>query len=199
MKVLNALTSGDVSFPYTVMSKTKVINAMKNPNTYFIASNYEILQSIYDAIAPTDVQGYTLIKQSVGFKRLHLYPGCKIRCLDSSNNYHNGQLLTVSNITSTFIVGIDVNTDREIVVEKVNGSYPVGPANLLTVHKSQGYTLPDVIICYDNMFEISMLYTAVTRASTSVSFYSTKEHSPKVLVETMHGRELEELSKFSMM
>ena len=42
------------------------------------------------------------------------------------------------------------------------------PQNYLTVHKSQGKTLEKIIVCIDDMFEISMFYTALTRARTDI-------------------------------
>lgn len=42
------------------------------------------------------------------------------------------------------------------------------PYNYITIHKSQGKTLNKVLLCIDDLFEISMLYTALTRAKTDI-------------------------------
>jgi hypothetical protein len=198
IQLLNALMAGDRNFNYKFVSKMNIINLLKNPGTFFLGSNYEILQEIYNLYSQ-EFPKHVTIKQIEGFKTLHLYAGCKIRCLESSEHYYNGQILLILDITPSFLLCQDTITGSEVIVEKVNNSYPVGPYNFLTVHKSQGYTLPNDIICIDNMFELSMLYTAVTRASTSVVFYSKSEQNVDKLIESMHGVELEQLSKFSLM
>lgn len=42
------------------------------------------------------------------------------------------------------------------------------PYNYITIHKSQGKTLNKILLCVDDLFEISMLYTALTRAKTDI-------------------------------
>lgn len=42
------------------------------------------------------------------------------------------------------------------------------PYNYITIHKSQGKTLDKILLCIDDLFEISMLYTALTRAKTDI-------------------------------
>lgn len=42
------------------------------------------------------------------------------------------------------------------------------PYNYLTIHKSQGKTLDKIVVCIDDLFEISMFYTALTRAKTDI-------------------------------
>ena len=73
--------------------------------------------------------------------------------------------------------------------------FPVGPYNLLTVHKSQGYTLENVIVCIDNMFEVSMMYTAATRASNSLMFYSKTGNNIQLLLEAFNKNDLDDLMK----
>ena len=48
--------------------------------------------------------------------------------------------------------------------------YPLLPPNFITVHKAQGLSLDKVLVILDDMFEITMLYTAITRAITDVKF-----------------------------
>lgn len=48
---------------------------------------------------------------------------------------------------------------------------PIIPINLITIHRSQGLTLNKIIIILDDLFEITMLYTAITRAKEDVLFY----------------------------
>ena len=46
------------------------------------------------------------------------------------------------------------------------------PYNYLTIHKSQGKTLDKIVVCIDDLFEISMFYTALTRAKTDIKLIS---------------------------
>lgn len=46
------------------------------------------------------------------------------------------------------------------------------PYNYLTIHKSQGKTLDKIVVCIDDLFEISMFYTALTRAKTDIKLVS---------------------------
>ena len=66
-----------------------------------------------------------------------------------------------------------------------NSYYPILPANMITVHRSQGKGYDNVIICVDNLFDICMLYTAVTRARKEVLFYSTIATSRNDYVSTL--------------
>ena len=47
------------------------------------------------------------------------------------------------------------------------------PINFLTAHKSQGMTIKKVLIYYNNLFDVSMLYTMCTRASENIVFYGS--------------------------
>ena len=51
------------------------------------------------------------------------------------------------------------------------------PYNFITCHKAQGRTIPKVLLILDDLFEITMLYTAITRARDDVKFIKFK-HLP---------------------
>ena len=53
--------------------------------------------------------------------------------------------------------------------------FPILPNNLITYHKAQGKTIDNVILCVDNVFEFSMLYTGLTRAKNNVLLFSFSE------------------------
>ena len=53
--------------------------------------------------------------------------------------------------------------------------FPILPNNLITYHKAQGKTIDNVILCVDNIFEFSMLYTGLTRAKNNVLLFSFSE------------------------
>lgn len=51
------------------------------------------------------------------------------------------------------------------------------PYNFITCHKAQGRTIPKVLLILDDLFEITMLYTAITRARDDIKFIKFK-HLP---------------------
>lgn len=53
--------------------------------------------------------------------------------------------------------------------------FPILPSNLITYHKAQGKTINNVILCVDNLFEFSMLYTGLTRAKNNVLLFTFNE------------------------
>lgn len=204
MQVITALRSNDLTFPYTFITKGDIINRLSKPDYYLLASNYEILQAIYELMVPlySVKSGYVCIKQgknATAFKRLHLYANCRLRALDTFDNVQNGQELIFKQVIQRILVCEDVITHEQVNIQpNHDGVYAVGPYNMLTVHKSQGYTLENVIVCYNKMFEVSMLYTAVTRASQSVCFYSHYSiPSTSELLQEMHANELSDLEKLS--
>ena len=74
--------------------------------------------------------------------------------------------------------------------------YPITPAYLLSVHKSQGRSIDKVIVCVDGMFDISMLYTAITRTKTKLMFYSKEgqENRVKALINAAFVDEFKQLN-----
>lgn len=51
-----------------------------------------------------------------------------------------------------------------------NSIVPLLPTNFITIHKSQGLSFDKVLVILDDLYEITMLYTAITRARTDVKF-----------------------------
>ena len=74
-----------------------------------------------------------------------------------------------------YLYQIDYVDDENITPVKY---FPLIPAYLSTFHKSQGKTYNNVIICVDDLFDFTMLYTGITRARESVLFYTDVEYVP---------------------
>lgn len=71
------------------------------------------------------------------------------------------------------------------------------PIFLLTIHKSQGKTIDNVIVCVDDMFDISMMYTAITRAKNNLLFFSKENNEKercKVLIKNAYVEEFKQLN-----
>ena len=57
--------------------------------------------------------------------------------------------------------------------------YPICPNFLISIHKSQGRTIENVIFCIDELFDMSMLYTGITRAKNKLMFFSEEKNEIK--------------------
>lgn len=110
----------------------------------------------------------------------------------SYNN--NDKLLLTANLNEHFTNGDTViirresdetvkliKENHEYIFELNMKKYPLLPLNMLTIHKSQGLTLNKIIVILDDLFEITMLYTAITRASKNVKFLIFNKQNLKKL------------------
>lgn len=56
------------------------------------------------------------------------------------------------------------------------GYFDILPYNYLTIHYAQGRGFKNVCLCVDDMFEIAMLYTGITRAKENIYFITLKDN-----------------------
>lgn len=88
----------------------------------------------------------------------------------------NGDIL----VANENIEDMDLVNGEEYIIENVDDELLMFnikkflPYNYLTIHKSQGKTLDKIVVCIDDLFEISMFYTALTRAKTDIKLISLK-------------------------
>lgn len=86
----------------------------------------------------------------------------------------NGDIL----VANENIEDMDLVNGEEYVIKDVDDELLMFnikkflPYNYLTIHKSQGKTLDKIVVCIDDLFEISMFYTALTRAKTDIKLIS---------------------------
>lgn len=176
-------------------------------NYVYIAANYNQLQEIYDMFYKDvlfSIADLTIINQNipktVGYRRLYLYPGMTIftTITDKNLGVYNGETLTIKTILPN-VLECTKKDGETVYIEKVtyeNEQYfPISPSFLLTVHKSQGKTINDVIVCVDNMFTISMLYTAMTRAANNLVFHTTTSDKNKAITQASKYKEFKQLYK----
>ena len=91
------------------------------------------------------------------------------------NNINVGELkLNDVNVNELKINELKINQQQNTRI--VNTSKLL-PYNFITCHKAQGRTIPKVLLILDDLFEITMLYTAITRARDDVKFIKFK-HLP---------------------
>lgn len=196
--VLNAIYSKDEKFAYPFVDDVNECVALIDQGYVFISSMYKYIQGVYDALnkvwreCRNDVRTFDQpITFRAGLKRLHLYPGIevmvtatsKFKGVDGTPLYYNGEYVRWFGEMSVdgTIVCINSQGQRVEIAQEVDDSvpcmptyYPLIPRALITVHKSQGQTIDNVIVCIDDVFDMCMLYTAITRAKNDVRFYTTK-------------------------
>lgn len=172
-------------------------NKLINKGFSVIGATYGILQGVYDnyMLQFQGLPSYVCINQNVddisGFKQLHLYEGCPIRFTETNSDkgWYNGQRGKILRITqSSVFCTCELNGEEcDYIVDFEHGRYPFGPENIFTIHKAQGYTIDNVLICIDNMFELTMMYTAITRAANAIAFYTNHRNIEKrVFIERIY-------------
>lgn len=216
IKTLNAIYNKDDSFRYKFIDTSGVLKLLLNDSFVLLASKYIIIQRVYDQLAKRwrdQGKEVTTIEQNISFeiglKRLYVYPGIKLittstqKC--SNPAYYNGQeitctdIITSSNHDTDILVcnsnGVDICISKEQLFDNDVYYFPVLPANMITVHKSQGRSIQNVIVCIDELFDMSMLYTAITRARNGVLFYSTSSNPLETLFKNAYIDEYKEMNE----
>jgi hypothetical protein len=125
---------------------------------------------------------YTYLEQS--YSMLNIQKEFKLNTDIGKISYNNNdKLLLTTNLNDHFTNGdtVIIRQESNEIVKLIKNEfvyifefgmkkYPLLPLNMLTIHKSQGLTLNKIIVILDDLFEITMLYTAITRASKNVKF-----------------------------
>lgn len=85
------------------------------------------------------------------------------------SNFSNGDVIKIVDVCDDCI---EISKENQKLNIKPNSEnvYPLMPLNFYTVHKAQGKTFEKIVVILDDMFELSMLYTAITRAKDDVKF-----------------------------
>lgn len=199
-QILTNIYSKNISFNYQFVSFFDIPKLILNENYVFIASKYSILQKIYDYIYTTywcnknnKLDIITIeqhISYSSGFKNLYLYSGMKIIVCDTDEQkkYINGEeLIFTGNIECNKLKCYSESRKEIVYIHKIKEVemshseefYPICPNFLISIHKSQGRTIENVIFCIDELFDMSMLYTGITRAKNKLMFFSEEKNEIK--------------------
>lgn len=209
-ELLNNIYAANKDYNYEFVEYVNLNKLIALEGYVFIASKYKILQDIYDMLYDTYLKDKNpviidqhQIGNGLGYNRLYLLPGMNIiTCTTIKNEYINGQeLIFTGNEEAQGLKCINPETNELVYVHKIPDSfgtlyYPITPSNLLSVHKSQGRTINKVIVCIDEMFDVSMLYTAITRAKEHLVFYSRqpKENRVEQLIKSASIPEFKQLN-----
>lgn len=100
-----------------------------------------------------------------------------------NQNFTNGDIIKINDITNDAItISLHCNPDNKTIIKKSDcktdntnetsesTSFPLLPLNFYSIFKAQGKSFDKIIVVLDDMFEITMLYTAITRARENVEF-----------------------------
>ena len=145
-----------------------MFNDWANINQYtIIASRHSLLKKVYNM---TNHQGVIVINSDIGLLNLK-YKETVMLTKNLNKDFVNGDLVKVVNSKS--IINLketktyNFECDEEYMLSK---KLPILPSNYLTIHKSQGLGFDKIVVVLDDLFEISMLYTALTRAKQEIKF-----------------------------
>lgn len=132
-------------------------------DTVFIASTYKNLKRLYKQ------EGSGGVKTRIGF--VDYSPEKNYILTKNLTKIFNGDDVKIITVEEDFIK-LSNGTDTEELKRNDNGYFDVLPYNYLTIHYAQGRGFKNVCLCIDDMFEIAMLYTGITRAKENIYFIS---------------------------
>lgn len=160
-----------------------------------IAPTYKQLQIIYDYIHKFNNNSIVIQQKcSAGFSVLYLNVGEYVYTTVNGDKYYNGEILQIIDISDSNIICKNKDGENVNVCKVDNEYFPISPVYLYTVHKSQGKTIDNVIMCIDNMFEFPMFYTGVSRAKNNIKLYIKMINNLNNILEFDCGR-----SEFSIL
>lgn len=137
----------------------------------FLSSKYEDQFAIYNLwtiqMQKRDPEAFFGIVSSP-FKKLLFYNGARFLVAETDSAHNNGDVITFSRVNADNDYFFTDEEGNEFTLENTK----IVPLQMLTVHKAQGLSLEKVIVCLDELFDPCMLYTACTRAVSSLLFYS---------------------------
>lgn len=138
-----------------------------NNGYVILSSRYNYLKKIYEQI--NKLKYNFTVKTNLGL--LYFNNGDEIMLTKNLNkNFVNGDKIKIYSEGNNIKISDNNNNYHYDFIYNQNETYPFLPLNFLTIHKSQGLSIDKVLIVLDDMFEITMLYTAITRAITDVKF-----------------------------
>ena len=154
-KVMNILENA-LNDKYEVINANELIKKVKNKNYVVLSSRYKWLKYVNELI-------YTPDENSV-----------KTKC-GLCNKYQ--KFMLCETLKKSLVNGQIVDYDDVKDVKSIL------PLNMNTCFKSQGQSYDKVIVILDDLFDISMMYTMISRARLNVKFYICSMDSDKVKSE----------------
>ena len=142
----------------------------------YIKEGYIVLSSMYKHLETAYTFGVpenkiedeigVIYKTKIG--NIKILPGDKFVLLENIDvEFVNGDEVKIVNVFDKNKVEI---TKLEGGITTITQASKLIPYNFITCHKAQGRTIDKVLLILDDLFEITMLYTAITRAKTDIKF-----------------------------
>lgn len=156
-----------------IIGPSRLVNLIQSGNWTLIASTYKLLDQAYSRLnSTTQSKSKELIVKCTSttphLNSIHFRVNDKYIIGERCDRLKNGEVVTCKSIDGEVLL-----EDESGEVFTYDGSFSILPQFLITAHKSQGMTIENVIVELDDLFESSMLYTMVTRASKSLLFYQS--------------------------
>lgn len=208
MKVINAMcfermSGQSLQFIENLLQSDHSVIELIKQNYVLLAGRYKTLDKFYkmyvhyastppDFIVNNSIDGVTR-----HFKTLHLSKGDKVYMTANVGDIRNGEIATVVNV-DRYTGSMKLRSESiEFIVNPINSvsdmsetyrsntkatRYPVMPYQFMTIHKSQGLSIDNVIVSLDDIDESPMVYTALSRARNDVKLTISDPDSFKNIV-----------------
>lgn len=160
MKILQDVLNNQIEILHFKDQGLKEYVQKNNPT--FIASRYEWLTLMYKEF--TDSSQYDKSLNTKLGQTFYNNDKKFILTKNVSKTIFNGDVVKIVS------EGVFQHGPEQFKLEKEDDQYPILPIDYISVHKSQGRGYDYVVIILDQLFEITMLYTAITRARKDVKF-----------------------------
>lgn len=178
-RVIREMFYGDEGVKIEYVGLGGVMSRMRNGEWTFIASTYKSLESIYEKLNDGN-EGGVIVKCSSSvphLRRIYFKSGDRYMVGENCEEFVNGEIVR-SEVLGDGSVVLESEDSRSSVVYR--GEISILPIRFLSAHKSQGMTIPKVVVDLDKLFEPSILYTMVTRASEDICFYREEAKNEEI-------------------
>jgi ATP-dependent exoDNAse (exonuclease V) alpha subunit len=133
-----------------------------NNNPTIISSQYKHLSKVYMSLEKPIEYKYAF-NTKIG--QTYYTDGTKFMLTKNiTKQIHNGDIITMIGENNF------AYNNKKIIIEPEDGELPLLPLNYISIHKAQGRGYDNVVVILDDLFEITMLYTAITRAKKTINF-----------------------------
>lgn len=170
MKILNNIMAND-TVELTELNKVP-------EDCVFIASTYKNLKQM------RKLRGLNLSCINKGIKTRVGYCNTDTPFIltKSTDMFYNGDIVKVISFNDDTSEIYKTTVDKSVIIHKDEyGCFDLLPEQFLTIHYSQGRGFKNVCLCVDDLFEIGMLYTGITRAQKNIYLVSLKNPNVKKL------------------
>ena len=173
MKILQNVLNNQIEILHFKDQELREYVQKNNPT--FIASRYEWLVLMYKEF--TDSSQYDKSLNTKLGQTFYNNDKKFVLTKNVSKTIFNGDVVKIVS------EGIFQHGPEQFRLEKEDDQYPILPIDYISVHKSQGRGYEYVVVILDQLFEITMLYTAITRARKDVKFVLIDYDVEKFMIE----------------